>query len=158
MGSISQPDVIAAVRQLPSGAFIITAAHEGKRAGMLVHWVQPCADEPLLICIAARKGHRIEPLIRDSHAFAVCRIDPEDKLVCRKFAGNAWTAGRDESGDAFDSIGYETLVTGSPVLKRSIVALDCEVVRHFDLEADHELYIGHVLGARVYPVDGVPRR
>lgn len=41
-------------------------------------------------------------------------------------------------------------MTGSPVLLRSIVAFDCEVVRHFDLEADHELFVGQVLASRMY--------
>jgi flavin reductase (DIM6/NTAB) family NADH-FMN oxidoreductase RutF len=147
MGIHSLPEVLGALRHLPAGSYVLTAAFEGKRAGMLVHWVQPCADEPLLLCAAVRKGHRVEPLIRDSHAFAVCRIDPDDKLVSRKFSGGFT---RDEAGDAFDSIGFETLSTGSPVIRRCICALDCEVVRHIDLEADHELYVGHVVAGRVY--------
>jgi flavin reductase (DIM6/NTAB) family NADH-FMN oxidoreductase RutF len=48
-----------------------------------------------------------------------------------------------------------TLVTGSPLLGRSIVALDCEVLRHVDLEADFEIYVGQVLSAFVgTPVGG----
>ncbi len=125
------------------GSYILTAAHDNKRSGQLVHWVQPCADTPPLVCVAARKGHTIEPLIRDSHAFAVCRVDPEDKLVMRKFASQRPP---DASGDPFDSIDVERVVTGAPVLKRCVVAVDCTVVRHFDLEADHELYIGLVVG------------
>ena len=130
---------------LPRGGFVMTSRFEQKRAGQFVGSVQPCAEEPMLVCIAARKGHPIEPLIRDSHVFAVCQVDPEDKLLQRKFNGSSR-----EAGDPFDSLEVERLVTGAPILKRSLVALDCQVIRHLDVEADHELYIGQVVGGKVY--------
>ena len=133
-----------AIEALPSGSYVMTSAYEGERAGVLVSWVTRVADEPALVCVAVRKGHAIEPLIRDSRAFALCRVDAEDKLVRRTFSD---TRPPDERGDLFDSIAVRTLATGAPVLSRSTLALDCEVVRHFDLEADHELYVGQVVGA-----------
>lgn len=142
-------DVRAAIERIPGGTFVMTASFEGKRAGVMVRSVQPCAEEPLLICVAARKGHWIEPLIRDSHAFAICRVAPDNRLIQRKFSTEL--ADHDEArGDPFDAFPTETLVTGSPVLLRSIVAFDCEVVRHFDLEADHELFVGQILASRIY--------
>ncbi|HRQ72197.1 MAG TPA: flavin reductase family protein [Phycisphaerales bacterium] len=142
-------DPKAAIERVPGGTFVMTAAFEGKRAGVVVRSVQPCAEEPLLICVAAKKGHWIEPLIRDSHAFAICRVSPDNRLIQRKFSTEL--ADHDETrGDPFDAFPTETLVTGSPVLLRSIVAFDCEVVRHFDLEADHELFVGLVLASRMY--------
>lgn len=140
--------ILRALSLLPAGHFVLTSAFEAKRSGMIVRWVQPCAEEPLLVSVAARRGHSIEPLIRDSHAFALCRVDPEDKLVARKFAVHRPP---DDAGDPFDSVPVETMVTGSPVLKRSQLVLDCEVVRHFDLEADHELFIGLVVAGRAGP-------
>lgn len=139
------PEVVRAMELLPRGVFLLTAAFETKRAGQIVHWVQPCATEPALVCVAARNGHAVEPLIRDSHVFAVCRVDPEDRLLIRKFSP---TRTPDDSGDPFDSFETERMATGAPVLKRASVVLDCEVVRHFDLEANHELYIGIVRAAR----------
>lgn len=144
--STSDPGILRALSLLPSGWFVLTAAYESKRSGMIVRWVQPCADEPLLIAVAARRGHSIEPLIRDSHSFAICRMDPEDKLLNRKFAIHRPP---DDMGDPFDAVPVETMVTGSPIIKRSTLVLDCEVVRHFDLEADHELFIGLVRAGRV---------
>ncbi|MCA9299278.1 MAG: flavin reductase, partial [Phycisphaerales bacterium] len=113
---------------------------------VMVHSVQPCAIEPLLVSVSVRKGHSIEPLIRDSHAFALCALHPDDKLIPRKFAEHE---APDHPGDPFDSLPTRILQTGSPVLERATVALDCEVVRHFDLEADHELYVGHVVAALI---------
>jgi flavin reductase (DIM6/NTAB) family NADH-FMN oxidoreductase RutF len=139
-------DTLQALNSLPSGTFLLTAKFDDRRSGMLVHWVQPCAEEPALVAVAARKGHSIEPLIRDSRSFAICRIDMGDRLLFRKFASHQPP---DEEGDPFDSIEVESLVTGSPVLSRATAVLDCVVVRHFDLEADHELFVGQVLAGWV---------
>jgi flavin reductase (DIM6/NTAB) family NADH-FMN oxidoreductase RutF len=124
----------------------MTAAFENKRTGLLVTSVIKCADEPLLVCIAARKGHPIEPLIRDSRHFAVCHVDSEDKLLIRRFEPR-YTP--EERYDPFDSLEIDRLHSQAPVLRRSGLVLDCEVFRHFDLDADHELYIGQVLAARI---------
>ncbi len=133
-----------AMAQLPVGLFVMTSSYEDERAGILVRSVQPCGSEPPLICVAARTGHRIEPLIRDSRCFAICLLDPNNKLALRKFDPDG---GRDRA-DPFDAIQIQTLVTGSPVLCASPLVFDCEVVRHYDLESDHELYVGQVVAAR----------
>jgi flavin reductase (DIM6/NTAB) family NADH-FMN oxidoreductase RutF len=138
---------IRALDFVPSAAWVMTSAFEVKRSGTLVQRVQLCADEPLLISVAVRKGHAIEPLIRDSHAFAICRIDPDDKLLTRKFAQ---PKAPDDSTDLFDSIEVERLVTPSPVIKRCYAALDCIVARHIDLESDFELYVGQVVSSKVF--------
>ncbi|MCC6426119.1 MAG: flavin reductase family protein [Phycisphaerales bacterium] len=133
-----------ALAMMPGGTYIITASFEGKKAGATVRSAMPCSYDPLLVCAASRKGHGIEPIIRDSRHFAICLLDAQDKLMARKFC----TMSRE--ADAFDSLPIETLISGAPIIKRSLLAIDCEVVRHFDLEADHELYIGRVLAARIY--------
>jgi flavin reductase (DIM6/NTAB) family NADH-FMN oxidoreductase RutF len=138
-------DTQRAIAGINSGLFVLTAQFEGKRAGVMVRSVQPCADEPLLLCAAVRRGHWIEPIIRDSHAFAICKINQSDKLLVRKFAETA----RPRDGDPFDCMPTLKLVTGAPIITRAPIALDCEVIRHFDLEADHELYIGLVVGAHL---------
>lgn len=148
-GDTITPQLVAALEALPSGTFVMTSAFEDKRAGVRVHAVMPCATEPLLIAVAIRKGHWIEPMIRDAHTFALCQLDPTDKLTLAKF-DECHTS--EEDGDAFEALRIDTLRPGGPpVPRRSPLAIDCEVVRHFDLEADHELYIGQVLAARVMP-------
>lgn len=151
-----------AVALLPSGHFVMTAAFDSKRQGVSIESVHKCGDEPLLICIPCRKGHPIEPLIRDSHRFAVCQLDPADRLLVRRFD---WPRNGDDRYDPFDSLEVDHLQSNAPILKRAILALDCEVFRHFDLEADQELYVGLVVAARVNvpgggatvgPVGGTP--
>lgn len=144
-----------AISMLPSGHYLMTSAFEGKRAGHIIRSVQICAEQPRLLCVAARKGHSIAPLIRDSHRFAICVIAPSDLSILRRFEAEV---APDELGDAFDALAIEALQSSSPILKRSVLAIDCEVVRHFDLEADHELFIGSPIAAKVYKTSSSPAR
>ncbi|HMN39440.1 MAG TPA: flavin reductase [Phycisphaerales bacterium] len=134
---------------LPAATCVMTASFETKRNGMLVSRIFKAADEPACVCVAVPSGQRLATLIRDSHAFGLCLIDPASRLLLKKF-------GPEESADPFDTLEVRTLVTGSPLLGRSIVALDCEVLRHVDLEADHEIYVGQVLSAFMAPQAGGP--
>ena len=139
--------LVRAMAYFPTGVFLMTAAYEGDRSGIRVLTAHQCSEEPILIAVAARKGHSIEPLIRDSHHFALCVVDPDDRLLSHKFPAGGEPVG---GGDPFDSIPHETLVSQAPVPTRCIAAFDCEVVRHFDLEADHEIYVGQILETRIY--------
>ena len=145
-------DARRAIGLIPCGMWVMTSAFEGRRAGVIVKSVSPCADEPLLLAVAAWKGHGIEPIIRDSHHFGVSLIEPDDRLLVRKFSGHLA-----DHPEQFDTIATERLVSGAPMLARSRLGFDCEVVRHFDMEADHELYIGLVLGARMGHVHGAAK-
>jgi flavin reductase (DIM6/NTAB) family NADH-FMN oxidoreductase RutF len=134
-----------ALAMLPSSLCIMSASYERARAAAVVRWAMRCATEPPLVCVSVRKGHGVEPLIRDSRCFALNLVDLGDRLARRTFERE--DALRD---DPFDALEVCVLATGSPVLARAAAALDCEVVRHFDLEeADHELYVGRVLHAVV---------
>ena len=139
------PALLAAVEKLPGGGlYLMTAAHDGARAGVLVRWVQRCSEASPLICVAAPTGRPIAPLIRDSRVFGLCEIPPSDRLLVHKFSS---AEPPDEQEDPFASLRVRRLKTGAPILASARLALDCEVARHFDLEADHELYVGLVVAA-----------
>jgi len=139
--------VRASMAYFPLGTFLMTASFEGERSGIRALTASQCSVEPVLIAVAAQKGHSIEPLIRDSRQFALCVIDPDDRLLSQKFPLGREPVG---GGDPFDSMPHEQLVSCAPIPTRSIAAFDCEVVRHFDLEADHEIYVGQILALRMY--------
>lgn len=143
MSNPGATDAPSALRWIPSANFVMAAAFEGARAAILVSWVQRCATEPMLVSVAVRKGRPIEPIIRDSHAFALSLLAPDDRLVLRRISDSD-----EHAGNALDSIDCETLRTGSPCVRRAVLALDCEVARHIDLDADHELYIGLVVASK----------
>lgn len=143
------PDIQRALGLLPTATCVMTACHENKRQGLIVTRVIKAADDPACVCIAVPAGQRLATLIRDSHAFALCMVDANSRLIQKKF-------GPEDSSDPFDMLDIRTLVTGSPILTRALMALDCEVLRHLDLEADHEIYVGLVLSAFVNGVQASP--
>lgn len=146
---------LPALAHLPRGLFLMTAQHEARRAGVLLESVQSCGDAPALLSVTMRTGHWIEPLIRDAHCFAICMLDPADRLTLRKFVEPGQPR---EPGDPFDCMPVERLATGAPVIRRSIAAFDCEVVRHLDIDNEYGIYIGKVVASRVYraPPQEVP--
>jgi flavin reductase (DIM6/NTAB) family NADH-FMN oxidoreductase RutF len=135
-----------ALEAMPRANWLLTASHADRRAGLLVESVIVCGKEPALICVAARKGHAIEPLIRDSHRFALCAIEASERVLLRRFLS---IRSPEEPGDPFEGVGVQRLVTGAPLLACAKTALDCDVHRHVDIESDRQLYIGLVLGGRV---------
>lgn len=133
---------------------LMTAEFEGERAGVLVRSIQVCSADPVLVSIVVPRGHAIDPLIRDSHSFAICLLGEKDRLVGRKFVLETKPEGATDPDepreDPFDAFRVSTLMTGSPIIDRCSAVLDCDVVRHFDLETDHEIYVGQVVAARVF--------
>ncbi len=128
-----------ALGQIPSGLFLLTTCYDGHRSGVLVKWVQQCSVKPPMVIVAMSKGLPVEPLIRDSRCFALCQIAEDDRLLQRKFATPP-----DAREDPFVTIPTLEAPSGAPIVKRAVAYLDCELVRHIDLETDHALYVGRV--------------
>lgn len=131
-------ELSCALSLLPAVPAVMTSAFENKRSGILAQRVMLCAEEPPCLAIAVPKGHRIATLVRDSHSFCLNLVDPKQRLLVKKFEHGC-------EADAFELLEHRTLSTGAPCLARALACLDCEVMRHFDLEADHEIYIGQIM-------------
>ncbi len=132
-------DLHRALGRIPSGQFILTAAYEGARSGVLVGWVQQCATNPPMVMLALATGLPVIPLIRDSRAFALCQIGAEDRFLARKFASIP-----EHGEDPFVTLATSTSRGGCPIVLRAMCFLECELVRHVDLESDFGLYVGLV--------------
>lgn len=133
-------DVVQDVIQgVPHGLFLMTAAHDDARSGILTTRVQVCSASPFLAVVSIPRGTSIEPLIRDSRSFCLCRIDEHDRLMLRRFDP---TPRRGD--DPFVAIPTSTAVTGAPIVHRSLFYMDCELVGHIAPEADCRLYLGQV--------------
>jgi len=127
-----------------SGSVFALASKYGRsRAVILVRWAQFCCVDPPMVVVSVRKGRPIEPIIRDSHAFALSRLDPSEAFIWRKLQ-----KADEHADDPLELIDCDALATGSPCIRRALCSLDCEVVRHIDLEGDHELYVGQIVGMR----------
>jgi len=137
--SAMESPLTQAIGQIPSGLFILTAAYNGSRSGVLVAWVQQCATRPPLVTAAVSTTMPVVPLIRDSRSFALCQVSAEDRLLARKFDRLAM-----DLEDPFMSLPVTVSPNGAPILQNALSWLDCEVIRHIDLESDYGLYVGRV--------------
>lgn len=91
-----------------------------------------------MVMVAVPKGHVLSPLIRDSRSFAICQLDPADRMTSRAF--DLQTPGI----DPFIGSSVDRTPSGCPVPARALSFLDCELARHVDLDGDYELYVGIV--------------
>lgn len=131
---------------IPQGMYVLTASYERRVRAVLVSWVQQVSFEPPMIAVALSKGRSIVPLIHESHCFALNQIAQEDKLAMKTFMGNGRGRPRNGKSDSspLDAMEVVRKVTGAPVLTRAQAYFDCELVRHLDFDADHDLYIGAI--------------
>lgn len=139
--------VAEALGRLSWGPFLLAASHEGRKAAIVARSACACGGEPPLVCVAVKKGHWIGPVIRDSRRFALSLLGPRDRVALRKFAEGA----RSRDTESLEWLATEDLAHAGPVLLGASLALACDVVRRFDLDADCELYVGLITAARCTP-------
>lgn len=134
--------IAGALGRIPSGLFILTAAHEDRRGGMLCSWVQQLCFEPPMVSVAVAKGRPIMPLISESRRFGLCQLSKDDKVILRKFS-----AGVDSNEDPF--LGFDLVhnATNIPVFANTLSYMECELASHLDVEGDHDLFVGRILSA-----------
>ena len=131
-----------AIGKIPSGLFILTAKYDDQRCGMLASWVQQVSFHPPMVSVAIAKGRTIMPLVSESRQFGLCQLAENEKVLLRKFANPS-----DSSEDPF--LGFELIsdtVTQVPVLAQGLSYVECEVAAHMDVDGDHDLFIGKVVG------------
>ncbi len=136
--------IAKALGLIPASIYIMTSYFEDHCRGVLVSWVQQVAFEPPMVMVALAKGRPIVPLLHDSHAFALCQVAEDDKLTLKRFSKPS-----DPHDDLFEGLDTFRGPTGSPILRRALAYMDCELIRHIDVDGDHDLYIGLVREAKV---------
>ena len=146
----SREELTQALGRIPASLYILTARYQQRKRGVLVSWVQQAAMEPPTVLVALPKGRSIIPLMHESHHFALCQITRDDKLSLKKFSSPA------ADDNPFE--GLETIkgVTGAPIIATSMSYVECELIRHVDFEADHDLYVGRVIDGKVLRPDLEP--
>ncbi len=124
---------------LPSTNFLLTSAFGELRSGVIVRCVQQVAMHPPMLLVAMEKGQPLSPIIRDSRNFAICILAKGDRVTPKTFR-----VAPDQGVDAFLTIPNLVVPGGAPVPLRALGYIACELVRHLDIEADYEVYIGMV--------------
>ena len=138
----------AALARIPHADFLLTARLGEARDGLIVRRVQICGTNPAMVLIAMEKGHALSPLIRDSRTFGLALLGAQGRLLARLF-GSQRTLG----DDPFLALPMKEGVLGAPIVTRAEAWYDCEVVRHFDVESNYEMYVGLVRSAGCAELD-----
>lgn len=137
---------IQGMRQLAAGVTLITAEHEGRRAGLTATAVCSLSAEPpqLLACINRQaETYRI---VQTSGAFAVNVLASDQHPLAQAFAGTVGIYG----DHRFDLASWSTLTTGAPVLCPCLATFDCRLVEAVPA-ATHSIFIGQVVGVKLEP-------
>lgn len=141
----SDSAVMDALGRLPAAPFLLTASHGISRNGMLVTRVQQSSNTPPCVIVSVPKGQPLSPLIRDRRAFAICELAEGDLLLNRLFAQPRELHG----DDPFLGLALLDTPLGLPVPRSIASWVECELIRHMDIESDFEVYVGRAVGGGI---------
>ena len=136
--------------KVPSGVYILTAAHAGKSHAMLASWVQQAAFDPPALSVALAKDRPIYPLIRESKRFALSILGEHDTALMKKYA-----RGIDPGQDAFEGMRTVESAGGIPCLGDALGWIECRVMSVCEFGGDHDLILGEVTAAELLK-EGLP--
>ncbi len=151
--SLPQRDLLSLFDRLDREVWIVTAADEGRRAGLVATFVSPASiarEFPRLLA-GFGKTHETWKFIERSGAFAAHLIE-ETQLDL------VWRFGLESSRDAdkFAGLAIKTGATGSPILERALAWFDCRVEGRLDT-GDRTVYLAEVVGG-AFRHEGKPLR
>jgi flavin reductase (DIM6/NTAB) family NADH-FMN oxidoreductase RutF len=131
--------------QIDREIWIITAAHDGRRTGLVVTFVTSASIVPEMprLIVGVAKTHETWKLIEACGAFAAHLVEEtQTELV--------WRFGLQSSRDVdkFAGLEVDTAATGSPILRDSLAWLDCRVESQMDT-GDRTVYLGKVCDGHV---------
>jgi flavin reductase (DIM6/NTAB) family NADH-FMN oxidoreductase RutF len=110
-------------------AWIVTAAHEDRRSGLVATWVSQCSIDPEapLALIGLAPNHFTAELATASKSFCLHLVASNQLDLVWRFG---ISSGR--TTDKFAGLSTTSAVTGSPVLAGCLAWLDCRVVTQYD--------------------------
>ncbi len=125
------------MRHYPTGVMVVTSLREGEPRGITLNAFASVSVEPPTVLICVNREARSYLYISTSQIFCVNLLGAEQIELAHRFSGKT----RERQ---FDDIGYETAITGAPVLRHSIGYFDCEVVGEHHA-GSHSIFIGQVV-------------
>lgn len=129
--------------KVPSGLFIVTAVHQGKRAGFLASFVQQASFEPLIFSVACHPDRYPYRLMNESGRFGLNLIPEDDKILMKTFA-----KGHGPEEDLILDVEHEDL-DGVPLLKNSLGGIVCDIIE-VTQPGDHMIVFGQALDGKYY--------
>ena len=138
--SVTSDDFKQALAAWATGVTIGTARAGERIHGMTVSAFTEVSLDPALVLVCADKSSNTHALIAEGGVFAVNVLARDQEALSNRFASK-----KDEDR-RFDDLETDTAVTGAPLLRGTVAALDCRVVAAHD-SGDHIIYVGAVEAA-----------
>lgn len=148
--TISSAEYCQLMRLHPAAVTIITTGQAPNRTGLTATAVMSLSTDPVRIVCAVNKSSFTYAKILANRAFAVNTLAQDQISLAKCFSGQQTTVGEAR----FSAEDWLTLQTGSPVLKRAVMALDCDLFEHIDA-GTHALIVGSILAGGRAP-DSAP--
>ena len=133
---------------LTHGVNVVTAQHEGKRAGLAVAWATQVATDRILVCVGGQSTTR--PLILASQAFGVNVLARDQLPIAQRFGSQS-----SAKVDKFADLPVHAAETGSPLLDECAWTFDCKVESVFNFKGA-KLIVGTIVAAEKLREDYEP--
>jgi flavin reductase (DIM6/NTAB) family NADH-FMN oxidoreductase RutF len=132
-----------ALRMIPYGLYVLTAAHGDKVAAATVNWVTQASFEPPLVAVGVKADSHAHALIKDARAFALNVLGKGQGPLAYTFFKPAERQGQTISGEAF-----KPGTTGAPILASTPAFIECTLEATVE-KGDHSIFVGKVVEAGV---------
>lgn len=135
--------IALALGRIPSGIFILTAAHAGEQTGMLASWVMQAGFDPPTLSVAVARKRYLAEWLSQGAAFGLSIVGHNDRALLKHFG-----RGFEQGQNAFEGLALEHGPSGTPLLADALATLECRPTGHLDT-GDHRLFVAEILWGRV---------
>jgi flavin reductase (DIM6/NTAB) family NADH-FMN oxidoreductase RutF len=132
----------SAMRAWTSGVTIVTATHNGERHGMTVNSFTSISVDPPMIAISLQTASRTHDVVARAGAFGVTILAASQQEISERFANHSAT-----TGERWEGLKLETLVSGAPLIKGGLAYMDCRVTQSIPC-GSNTLFVAEVVAVR----------
>jgi flavin reductase (DIM6/NTAB) family NADH-FMN oxidoreductase RutF len=132
-----------ALRMIPYGLYVLTAAAEGETGAATVNWVTQASFDPPLVVVGVKADSETYRILSASGAFALNVLGKGQNDIATSFFKPAI-----REGNTINDEHFHDGVTGSPILASTPAYVECRVIERLE-RGDHAVVVGEVVEAGV---------
>ena len=140
----------AGMRLFASGVTLITAEHEGLKAGLIATAVNSVTMDPPTLLVCVNKSASAHSTIDNSNSLCVNLLSLDHSAILEVFSSSTRKDERFKDGE------WKTLSTGCPILSDSVASFDCNIIERMHY-GTHTIFLAqveavHLSGTEIEPV------
>lgn len=132
-----------ALRMIPYGIYVLTAAGPDRVAAATVNWVTQTSFDPPLVVVGVKADSGAYDILKGAGHFALNMLGKGQQGQAFTFFKPAEHDGKTISGEPYRAGG-----SGAPILENAIASVECRVAEIVE-RGDHHIVIGEVVDASV---------